>query len=150
MTGGRQTLAIAAVILVAVVATSAALRSAPPVFAQGDHAVLELYTLNALASPWPFGPYSRYKWHHPGPLFFYWEAPWYLASGRHTLGMHTGALALSVASLGALLALLVQARAADREPVHRTRLRSPRAEARHALDRLLEPDRGRAARARRC
>lgn len=99
---------VAVVTGIALVASGLALRATAPTHPTGDHAVLELYTLYASETPWPLGPYSRFVWHHPGPLFFYWELPWYLASGQRTLGMEAGALALAVVSLGAVLALLAR------------------------------------------
>ncbi len=99
---------VAAAAVVALLASGLALRATAPTGPTGDHAVLELYTLYAAETPWPLGPYSRFVWHHPGPLFFYWELPWHLASGQRTQGMQTGALALAVVSLGAMLALLVR------------------------------------------
>ena len=104
----RPPVTIAAAAVVALLASALALRAPAPTYPTGDHAVLELYTLYASETLWPVGPYSRFVWHHPGPLFIYWELPWYLASGRQTLGMAAGALALSVVSLGGLLALLVR------------------------------------------
>src|SRR5262245_31907925 len=50
-------------------------RQAPPFREVSDGAILEIYTLEALRAKLLVGPYSRFGWHHPGPLFFYWEAP---------------------------------------------------------------------------
>jgi hypothetical protein len=64
--------------------------------------VLEIYTLEALKGRLLVGPYSRFGWHHPGPLYFYLEAPWYWLSGRHTAGMQAGALVLNAAAVAAI------------------------------------------------
>jgi len=77
-------------------------RQAPPFREVSDGAILELYTLEALRGRLLLGPYSRFGWHHPGPLFFYLEAPWYWASGLHTAGMQAGALAINLAAVFAL------------------------------------------------
>lgn len=68
----------------------------PPVFPEGDPAVIELYTWQACHGLWAYGPYSRFGWHHPGPLYFYLLAPFYAASGHHTLALDAGAFALNL------------------------------------------------------
>lgn len=103
-----RVLLAAALAALALLTCAVALRGTAPLYPTGDFAILELYTRNAAAGPWPFGPYSRFGWHHPGPLFFYWEVPWYLVSGERSLGMHAGALALSVTILSALLTLVAR------------------------------------------
>src|SRR5258708_25869797 len=51
-------------------------------FAQiGDPAVIESYTWMASKGELLLGPYSRFQWHHPGPLYFFWMVPFYLLSG---------------------------------------------------------------------
>lgn len=76
-----------------------AARRAPPFREISDGAILEIYTLEALRGTLLVGPYSRFGWHHPGPLYFYLQAPWYWLSGLHTAGMQAGALALNLASV---------------------------------------------------
>lgn len=49
-----------------------------------DHAVLELQVRQATESALLLGPYSRFQWHHPGPLYFYLLAPAYALSGHAT------------------------------------------------------------------
>ena len=71
-------------------------RSAPPIREVSDGAILEIYTLEALRGALLVGPYSRFGWHHPGPLYFYTLAPWYWLSGLHTAGMQAGALAINL------------------------------------------------------
>jgi hypothetical protein len=71
----------------------------PPVFPDGDPAIIELYTWHASHGLWEYGPYSRFGWHHPGPLYFYLLAPFYIAGGQHTLALDAGALALNLATL---------------------------------------------------
>jgi hypothetical protein len=70
-----------------------------------DGAILEISTIEALHGRQLVGPYSRFGWNHPGPLYFFFESPWYLASGRHTAGMIAGAIALNVSSLAIVAAL---------------------------------------------
>jgi hypothetical protein len=80
-------------------------RRAPPFREVSDGAVLEIYTLEALKGSLRVGPYSRFGWHHPGPLYFYVQAPWYWLSGHHTLGMQAGALLVNLAAVAMILAL---------------------------------------------
>jgi hypothetical protein len=65
-----------------------------------DGAILEISTIEALRGRQLLGPYSRFGWNHPGPLYFYLQAPWYLASGLHTAGMQAGALAINLVAIG--------------------------------------------------
>jgi hypothetical protein len=71
----------------------------PTVFAEGDPAVIELYTWQATHGVWAYGPYSRFGWHHPGPLYFYLLAPFYAISGDHTLALDAGAFAINLVAL---------------------------------------------------
>jgi hypothetical protein len=48
----------------------------------GDNAFLELQIRQALHGGVALGPYSRYGWHHPGPLMFYLYAPLYWLTGE--------------------------------------------------------------------
>jgi hypothetical protein len=51
------------------------------------------------------GPYSRFRWNHPGPLLFLSLAPLYYATGRDPAALHLGIALLNGAS--ALLAVAV-------------------------------------------
>ena len=73
-----------------------------------DGALLEIATIEALQGRQLVGPYSRFGWNHPGPLYFYAESPWYVASGRHTAGMIAGALALNLAAAGIIAGLCLR------------------------------------------
>jgi hypothetical protein len=65
----------------------------------GDPAVIELYTLRATTGDQLLGPYSRFGFHHPGPLAFYCLAPFYLAFGETYAALCVGALVFNLASL---------------------------------------------------
>ena len=65
----------------------------------GDGALIELCTLRAAAGDQLLGPYSRFSFHHPGPLMFYCLAPFYVALGKSYGALCTGALVLNLASL---------------------------------------------------
>ena len=51
------------------------------------------------------GPYSRFRWHHPGPVLSYWLAPFWWLSNHHLAGLAVGTAVLS----GLLLAAMVVA-----------------------------------------
>jgi hypothetical protein len=89
-----------------VAAESVALtRAAEKIFPIGDMAVLEIYVRNALSGQLMVGPYSRFGWHHPGPIYFYLLAPAYRLAGSTTASLAGGAAVIAVASV-ALLAWL--------------------------------------------
>jgi hypothetical protein len=81
-------------------AWSVAAGRVPDAYGEGDGAILELYTQHALHGQWLLGPYSRFGWYHPGPLYIYWLVPFYAASGLHPLGITAGAIAINVVAFG--------------------------------------------------
>jgi hypothetical protein len=64
----------------------------PDVLFSGDAAALELGTLHAAKSVQYLGPYSRFGWNHPGPLFFYLAMPLYEALGQRGPALNLFAL----------------------------------------------------------
>jgi len=90
---------IASLGLVGVVAYG---RQTPAITAVSDIAVTELYTLLAAEGRQLVGPYSRFGWHHPGPLLFWIEAPFYRLSGYGTAALYSGALAINLTALATL------------------------------------------------
>jgi hypothetical protein len=75
----------------------------PDAFPIGDAAVIELYTLQASRGWWEYGAYSRWGWHHPGPMMFYALAVFYTAAHANFLAIIAGAVAINVAALTATL-----------------------------------------------
>lgn len=73
-----------------------------------DAAVIESYVRLATEGRLTVGAYSRFQWHHPGPLYFYWLAPFYAASANRGAGLHAGSAALSLLSLLLAAAVLVR------------------------------------------
>jgi hypothetical protein len=104
----RATIGGALVLVAALVAAS---RQAQPVTPVSDTAVIESYTDYASRGALLVGPYSRYGWHHPGPIYFYLLAPFYTLSGSLTAGLNAGALAVNLTSM--LVLAWVVVRAAD-------------------------------------
>jgi hypothetical protein len=60
-------LAAGALMVIAVVVTA---RLLPPIVTSSDLAITELYTELATRGELLAGPYSRFGWHHPGPIYF--------------------------------------------------------------------------------
>src|SRR6202163_138579 len=85
--------------LIAAAGLVAVARQAHPVTSVSDTAVIESYTLSASRARLLVGPYSRYGWHHPGPLYFYLLAPFYVLSGKLAAGLNAGALAINLLSV---------------------------------------------------
>jgi hypothetical protein len=93
----------AVVIALAAAMSLAATRQAAPNFPVSDLAVTETYTILASQGRLLVGPYSRFSWHHPGPIYFYLLVPFYKALGSRTLGLQVGALAISLCSMAAAM-----------------------------------------------
>jgi hypothetical protein len=83
-------------------------RVAPSVVTKSDIAVTELYVQLAGKGRLLDGPYSRFGWHHPGPLYFWLQVPFYELSGRRGTGLYAGALALNFAALAVLAWVLLR------------------------------------------
>lgn len=73
--------------------------------ATSDIAVIESYVRMATRGQLLVGAYSRYQWHHPGPLPFYLMAPLYSLGGARTAALHAGAAILSLASIAWVVAI---------------------------------------------
>ncbi len=91
----------------------AAARLAPEVTPAGDLALIESYTIRAAHGSLLVGPYSRFQWHHPGPLYFYILAPVYRLSGQRSGVLPWIAVAINLAALVAVVELA--RRSANRE-----------------------------------
>lgn len=100
--------AAAACVLLAVLLAALLLRGEPDSYAVGDGAVLEIYTLHAAKGQLTVGPYSRFGWNHPGPMYFYGLAPAYLLSGHREESLLVSVLAANLVAIGIML--LVAAR----------------------------------------
>jgi hypothetical protein len=83
-------------------------RRAADVATFGDTAVIESYTWMASNGDLLLGPYSRFQWHHPGPISFFWIAPFYMLSGARPAGLSAGALALNLAALAILTSIVIR------------------------------------------
>ena len=89
---GPRAWTLALIVGVVIAVGVAETRRAPRIFPLADIAVLEMYVRNALTGSLLVGPYSRFGWHHPGPLYFYLIAPLYRAAGSQAIAMVQAAL----------------------------------------------------------
>lgn len=69
----------------------------------GDVALLEQATRHAWSGGALLGPYSRFHWHHPGPLFFFVVAPFQRAFAPSSTGLYVGTWLVCAASAAALV-----------------------------------------------
>lgn len=70
----------------------------------GDLALLEMGTRSAFGFDAELGPYSRFGWNHPGPMLFYWFAPFYFATGQSIGGLGVAAVTLLLTCIVAIVA----------------------------------------------
>lgn len=96
----RRTAGIAVALTAGAVSLGLWARLAPDSTATSDIAVIESYTLLAAQGDLLLGPYSRFQWHHPGPLYFFWLVPFHILSGLRTAGLNAGAVTLNLAAIG--------------------------------------------------
>src|SRR5260221_8671299 len=74
----------------------------------GDPAVIESYTWMASKGELLLGPYSRFQWHHPGPLYFFWMVPFYVLSGNRPTGLSAAALVLNLSALAVVTTIVLR------------------------------------------
>ena len=97
----RSGLALLAVLgLLAIVSFG---RGTPAIVTDSDFAVTEVYTELATRGRLLVGPYSRFGWNHPGPLYFYIQAPFYAASGHRAATLYAVAVAINVIAVATLV-----------------------------------------------
>lgn len=72
----------------------------------GDHAALDLRTLDAAELHGSLGPYSRFGFSHPGPALFYILAPVMLVTGRAPWALHLGVQLVMAASAVAMIVVV--------------------------------------------
>ncbi len=90
----------AAVIIVCVVS------GIPDLDRAGDGALLEISTRNTAAGLSLTGPYSRYGFHHPGPLYFIVRIPLYYLSGRNASSVYITAALICILCFSAIFHIL--------------------------------------------
>lgn len=70
---------------------------------QGDYAALEVQTRLVSTGGTLLGPYSRFGFNHPGPLYFYALAPVYWIERGTSTAMFLGPCLVAAASMGAIV-----------------------------------------------
>src|SRR5262245_61181684 len=80
------------------------LRHGVPRFALGgDFALLEQATRHVWRGETLVGASSRFRWHHPGPLFFFLVAPFQAVFGEASTGLYVGTCAVNAAAAATLV-----------------------------------------------
>jgi len=77
---------------------------APSGLIAGDFSAIELRVIMAWRHPLLVGPYSRFGFHHPGPMLYYVLAPVYHLVGGGVVGMLAASTTVHVCTIGATLA----------------------------------------------
>jgi hypothetical protein len=95
----RAALAAAAIGLLVMVAMVAATRTMPPIVMSSDLAMAEVSTALAARGDLMVGPYSRFGWNHPGPLYFYMLAPLYALAGQNASALFVAAVAINLCAI---------------------------------------------------
>lgn len=90
---------LAVIVVLGLLAIPRAARDVPGIITASDFAVIELYTELATRGQLLVGAYSRFGWHHPGPIYFYLVAPFYAASGHQAAVLYSAAVAINLAAI---------------------------------------------------
>ena len=78
-------------------------RVTPPIITDADLAVTELYTQLATQGRLLLGPYSRFGWNHPGPTYFYLQAPFYALAGQKAASLYAASVAINLLAVVTLV-----------------------------------------------
>jgi len=108
VTTRRLGVILAAVAVLGLVLAVASMRLLPTTTSTGDRALLELYTMHAADGDLRVGPYSRFQWNHPGPIYLYAAAPLFALSGQREFGLHPTALLINIAALAAFIFIVAR------------------------------------------
>ena len=103
---GKGPIAAAALFAAAWLVVTVVVRIVPDTAPADDFALLDLHLLDARHELKMTGPYSRYRWHHPGPAIFYLLGPLYWLSGYRHMAVVLGAAAVNAGAIVALLAIV--------------------------------------------
>ena len=78
----------------------------PQITVEHDMAILELFTRNVFHGGQLLGAYSRFGFHHPGPLLFYLFAPAYELGGQSFSALLATAVTVNAACVGTISTLV--------------------------------------------
>jgi hypothetical protein len=98
---------VVAAVAFALWATAAA-RSSAAFTPTSDTAVIESFTRLAASGDLSLGPYSRFQWHHPGPIAFYAMAPGYVLGGSNTTALNASVLLVNLVVLAAAITIAIR------------------------------------------
>lgn len=70
---------------------------------RGDYALIEMQTRSALHGKALVGPYSRWGWNHPGPMMFYWFAPFFGIFDQRPESLGVAAATLNTLCFGSMV-----------------------------------------------
>jgi hypothetical protein len=102
--GGALALAAVAAPLAIAAATIAIQR--PDALPDGDQAADELALIRSTRLAQLVGNYSRYRWNHPGPAWFYALDPFYAPLGAHSWSAYVAVLCLHAVIAGLVVAVV--------------------------------------------
>ncbi|HEY3673336.1 MAG TPA: hypothetical protein VGN51_20545 [Acidimicrobiia bacterium] len=71
----------------------------------GDRALIGISAIDAWRAPVLLGSYSRFYWHHPGPLYSYVLNAWSVVFGDGTVALVLGAVAINATAVVGILVL---------------------------------------------
>lgn len=69
----------------------------------GDYAIIEMMTRFVWSGRTLLGPYSRFHFSHPGPLYFYVLAPLYALCGGRSVAIFAGAFLINLAAAATIV-----------------------------------------------
>lgn len=81
------------------------MRGVPRYTLLADFAFIEHDTRHVFSGETLLGLQGRFAWHHPGPLFFYFVAPFTSLFGKTSTGLYVGTWVLVALALGSLTAM---------------------------------------------
>lgn len=106
----RRSLIAAGVVLALafVLVIAAIIRTTEHIFVKSDLAFLAIYTRLALDGHLLVGAYSRFHWHHPGPIYFYVLAPLYWLTDQHPHSLAWTASLINLSCVWVVLSRLLK------------------------------------------
>lgn len=75
-------------------------------FVGGDPGVMEMWVRAARHGEAYLGPYSRFKWNHPGPVLFYLQVPLYFATGQRFGGLNLTSIVIAATTIAGLVVVV--------------------------------------------
>jgi hypothetical protein len=102
----RRRVVVGLLVFIFIAAAIVSTLTAPEIYPVADAATTSIYALHAGHGDLAVGAYSRFYWHHPGPLLYQVLALPYAASGLREISLKWTGLTLNLIWLSATLALV--------------------------------------------